>query len=243
MSSVDDPAIKAPNRWSIVAGGAIVPLAIVVAWWAVSAAGIVSPRLLPSPQDVVLAALDLAQRGLLVEDLAVSLRRVLLGFAAGSLVGVLLGAGIGRSRTARILFAPVIAAIRAVPTVAWLPVLLLYVGVGEAPKVALIAIGAAFPVFSALVGAYERFETPLAPAVVGGLRLGLAQSWVFLVAAELLHATAGIGFLLIDSSNGGRADRLLVGVALIVVLARLSDVLMAWLERRVRERSTSRLIA
>ncbi len=161
------------------------PLAIVVTWWAVSAAGVVSSRLLPSPQDVVLAAVNLAQRGLLLEDLAVSLQR----------------------------------------------------------KVTLIAIGAAFPVFSALAGALERLERPVTPADVSVLRVRLAQSWVFLVAAELLHATAGLGFLLIDSSNGGRADRLLVGVVLIVALARFTDVLMAWFERRVRERSVRRLIA
>lgn len=212
------------------------PLAILVAWWAVSAAQLVSPRLLPSPLDVVGAGLDLAQRGLLIDDVATSLVRVLVGFLAGSAIGLLLGAGVRRSRTVRILFAPVVAAVRAVPTTAWLPVLLLYLGVGEGPKIALIAIGAALPVIAALAGPPDTPPTALALVTASALRAGLGQSWAFLVTAELLHATVGLGFLLIDSSATGRADRLLVGVLLIVILARVADVPFAFLERRLRRR-------
>lgn len=217
------------------AGGAIVPLAIVLAWWAVSAAGVLSPRLLPSPHDVLVAGVELAQRGHLVEDLAISLQRVALGFIAGSTIGVSVGIAVGRSRAARILVSPLIAGLRAVPTVAWFPVLLLYVGLDEAPKVALIAIGASFPVLTAAVSAFEGADANRPLVIVGGLRVALAQSWVLLVAAELLHATAGVGFLLIDSSAAGRADRLIVGVLLIVALARLSDALMAWFEGTLRK--------
>jgi sulfonate transport system permease protein len=213
-----------------IAGGAILPLAILITWWAVSAAQLVSPRLLPTPLDVVAAGVDLAGRGLLLDDLAISIQRVLTGAVAGALAGLLLGTLVGRSRTARILLTPTIAAIRAVPTMAWLPVLLLYAGLEEAPKVALIAIGAAFPVFAAASGR---------TGLITGFRLALAQSWVFLVAAELIQATAGVGFLLSDASATGRADRLLVGVLLIVALARISDALMAWLERLMRRRASS----
>jgi sulfonate transport system permease protein len=218
-------------------GGATIPVGIVVAWWAVSAAEIVSPRLLPSPQDVVAAGADLAARGILVDDVAVSVMRVLCGFTAGSTIGLLVAAAVGRSRATRILLTPVVAAVRAVPTVAWLPLLLLYAGLGEAPKIALIAIGAAFPVFAGVLAAVDR-DDPAAPrldvALITALRAALAQSWTFLVTAELLHATAGVGFLLVDASRDGRADRLIVVILLIVALSRLSDVAMARHEHGVR---------
>ena len=150
MSPVGEAPRETATSWKAVLGGIILPLVVLIAWWAVSSAGVVSPRRLPSPHAVVLAGIDLAQRGLLVEDVGISIQRVLVGFVAGSATGLLLGAGVGASRTARILFSPLIAAFRAVPTVAWFPVLLLYLGIGEAPKIALIAIGAAFPVFAAL---------------------------------------------------------------------------------------------
>ncbi len=234
MSSAEEPATRKPGIWWSIVGGSIVPIAILAAWWAVSAAGVVSPRLLPSPQEVVSAGVDLAGRGLLAGDVAASVQRVVTGFLAGSAVGLLLGAGMRASLAAAILFSPVIAAMRAVPTVAWLPALLLYLGVGEGPKIVLIAIGAALPVFKALAGPADGSPGPSALTIVSGLRAALVQSWAFLVTAELLHATVGLGFLLVDSSAAGRPDRLIVGIVLIVILARLADLPFALVERRLR---------
>ncbi len=217
------------------------PLSILAGWSWVSATGVIPTHRLPSPEAVVLAAADLAQRGVLFEDVTVSIGRVLIGFALGSAAGLLLAALIGRSRAAGILLSPTIGAFRSVPTMAWLPFLLLALGIGEAPRIALIAIGAALPVFTTTAAALRcgdlnEVRPPFLPEVVHALRLALAQSWVFLVAAELLHSTIGLGTLLIDSSNSGRMDRLIVAIVLLAVLGRLTDAVIGYFERRLRDR-------
>jgi sulfonate transport system permease protein len=237
----DSTAVRPRAGWAIL-GGAIVPLALVAVWWIVSAAG-----RLPSPADVAVAGIDLAQRGLLLEHLAASGRRVLLGFAFGSAAGLLLGALIGLSRAASVLLSPLLGALRAVPTLAWLPLLLFALGIGEAPKIVLISIGAALPVFASLAGALRLPDArppdarpadrrAVIEATVGGLRQALAQSWLFMVAAELLSSTTGLGVLLIQSGANGRTDRLLLTIILLAVLARSTDGLLGLIERRVRDR-------
>ncbi|HWM34302.1 MAG TPA: ABC transporter permease, partial [Pseudolysinimonas sp.] len=214
---------------------------------------------LPSPPAVVLAGVDLAERGLLLPYIGISTQRVLLGFAAGAAIGLVLGALVGLSRTASILLSPLIGALRAVPSLAWLPLLVLYLGIGEVPKVTLVTIGAAFPVFTTLAGALRHVDPHLVelgrayglgrfallgtvqlpaviPSVVSGLRLALAQSWLFLVAAELISSSMGLGFLLIDSGNNGRIDRLFLAIVLLAVLGKTTDALIGLLERALLRR-------
>jgi sulfonate transport system permease protein len=250
------PRIHAPGArrvWTI-AGGAILPVAILAVWWAIAATGAVPSYRFPSPPAVVLAGVDLAERGLLLQDVAISSQRVLLGFAFGTGIGLVLGALVGLSRTASILFSPLIGALRAVPSLAWLPLLLLYLGIAEVPKVTLITIGAAFPVFTTLAGALRHVDPHLVelgravglrrlgllttvqmpavvPSIVSGLRLALAQSWLFLVAAELLNSSMGLGFLLMDSTNNGRIDRLFLAIVLLAILGKATDGLIGVLER------------
>jgi sulfonate transport system permease protein len=247
------------RRWWTIVGGAIVPVAILAIWWAISNSGTVPSYRLPSPQQVVLAAVDLAERGQLYRDIAISTQRVLLGFAIGSLIGLVLGALVGLSRTFSVLLSPVIGALRAVPSLAWVPLLVLYLGIQEEPKVILIMIGAAFPVFTTLSIALRHVDPALVemgrafglsrlallttvqlpavlPALVSGLRLGLAQSWLFLVAAELLASAMGLGFLLIDSQNNGRLDRIFLAIILLAVLGKTTDALIGLFERWLNRR-------
>lgn len=242
------------RRWWTVLGGTLLPLAILVAWWAISATGLVPAHRLPSPPQVVTAGLDLASTGQLFRDIGISTQRVLLGFTIGSLIGLVLGSLVGLSRTASVLLAPTIGALRAVPSLAWVPLLVLYIGIGEPPKVVLITIGAAFPVFTTLSIALRHVDPHLVelgrayglgrlsllttvqlpaviPALVSGLRLALAQSWLFLVAAELLSSAMGLGFILIDSQNNGRVDRMFLAIIVLAVLGKLTDALIGLLER------------
>ncbi len=243
----------------MVAGGALIPVVILAAWWAVAASGTVPSYRLPSPERVVAAAVDLAQRGQLFRDVAISTQRVLTGFVIGAGIGLVLGSLVGLSRHASILLSPIIGALRAVPSLAWVPLLLLYLGIGEVPKVTLIAIGAAFPVFTTISIALRHVDHQLVemgrafglgrlqllgvvqlpaviPALVSGLRLALAQSWLFLVAAELLSSSMGLGFLLLDSGQNGRVDRIFLAIILLAVLGKTTDALIGvferWLNRR-----------
>jgi sulfonate transport system permease protein len=242
------------RRWFVIVGGAIIPVALLSAWQFVSTSGLVPLSQLPSPEMVWLAAVDLAQRGLLGLYIAISTQRVLLGFAFGAAFGLLLGAIVGLSRLGDILLAPTLGAIRAVPSLAWIPLLILWMGIGEDSKVALIAIGAFFPVYTIVAAALRHVDRHLleagrafglrgvplfttvqlpavVPSVLSALRLALAQSWLFLVAAELIASSMGLGFLLLDSGQNGRIDRIILAIILLALLGKLTDSVVGLFER------------
>ena len=241
-------------RWFGFLIGAVVPVALIVCWQLLSTSGIIPAYRLPTPISVWEAGVDLSSRGLLVQDVAISTQRVLLGFFLGSLCGLAVGAIIGLSRWTSLLFAPTIGAFRAVPSLAWVPLLILYLGIQEDSKVLLITIGAFFPVYTTVAGALRHVDHQLVevgrafgrsrmnlllmvqlpaivPTVVSGLRLALAQSWLFLVAAELIFSSIGLGFLLKESQDNGRIDRLFLAIILLAVLGKLTDALIGVLER------------
>lgn len=239
--------------------GALLPLVLLALWQYLSTAGVFSTVQLPAPSKVVAAALDLAGRGQLGLHLAISTQRVLLGFSIGAALGLVLGSLVGLSRTAHLLMAPTIGALRSVPSLAWVPLLLLWIGIGEDSKVTLIAIGSFFPVYTTVSSALVHVDPKLVeaarsfglkgfgllrtvqlpavlPSVVSGLRLALSQAWLFLVAAELLGASMGLGFLLTDSQNNGRTDRLLLAIVLLAILGKITDTLLGFFERWIQAR-------
>lgn len=259
---VPDPGAPAAGQPRVVraAGlGLVVPILFVVAWHLVATSGAFSPSQLPTPGAVLSALVELIGRGELWLHIAISTQRVLIGFAAGACAGLVLGGVIGLSDAVRSLLAPSTHAMRAVPSLAWVPLLLLWLGIGETPKIVLVAIGAFFPVYttvSAALGHVDRqlvevgraygrsgvrlflqVQLPaIAPGTLAGLRLGLAQGWLFLVAAELIASSIGLGFLLIDSQNTGRTDILLLAIVLLALLGKLTDTLLGLAERRLLRR-------
>lgn len=250
---------RARPRLRTVLLGAILPTALLAVWWALSVTGTMPDYLLPSPAQVVAAAVELAEAGLLSTYVLISIQRVLIGFAIGASVGLALGALVGLSQTASALLSPLLGALRAVPSLAWLPLLVILLGIFETPKITLIAIGAAFPVFTTVSGALRHVDPHLVevgrafglsrlpllatvqlpavvPSVVSGLRLALVQSWLFLVAAELAGSSMGLGFLLIDSQNNGRMDRLFLAIILLGILGKLTDAIVGIAERALLKR-------
>lgn len=241
------------------AAGFALPLLLLAVWQLISASGLVPAYRLPSPASVLAAGGELAANGRLAADITISVQRVLLGFVAGSIVGLVLGATVGLSRWASAVLAPTIGGFRAVPSLAWVPLLLLYVGINEDSKVTLIAIGALFPVYTTVAGALRHVDPQLVeagrafglkrlslltlvqlpavvPSIVSGLRLALAQAWLFLVAAELIASSIGLGFLLTDSQYNGRIDRMFLVIILLGVLGKTSDALVGLLERWLLKR-------
>lgn len=239
---------------------AVVPLTLLGVWHlSTSVTGFFAPYELPSPTAVWLAAIELAGRGELWTHVQISTQRVLLGFAAGALAGLLAGAAVGLSRLADALASGTLGAVRAVPSLAWVPLLILWIGINEDSKVLLIAIGAFFPVYTTVAQALRhvdphlveagrayglhgpallvRVQLPAAtPSVVSGLRLALAQSWLFLVAAELIASSMGLGYLLTDSANNGRVDRILLAIILLALLGKTTDSLIGVVEKRLLRR-------
>lgn len=247
------------RRGWLIAAGALLPILLVAIWWFISATGLVPPHRLPSPLSVVQAAFGLAETGQLWQYTAISVQRVLLGFLAGATVGLALGALVGLSKWGNALLAPTIGGFRAVPSLAWVPLLILYLSINEDSKVTLIAIGALFPVYTTVSGALRHVDPHLVelgrayglgrmsllaqvqlpaviPSVVSGLRLALAQSWLFLVAAELIASSMGLGYLLVESQNNGRIDRLFLAIILLGVLGKTTDALIGLLEKFLLKR-------
>ncbi|MDY0945277.1 ABC transporter permease [Frigoribacterium sp. CFBP9039] len=234
--------------------GVLLPVAVLAAWLLATSVGGVPSYRVPSPLDVWTAGVQLAGTGQLGQYVAISVQRVLIGFAVGSLIGLVLGAVVGLSRVGEAVLAPSIAAVRAVPSLAWVPLLILYLGIGEDSKITLIAIGAAFPVFTTVAGSlrhvdphlveagrayglrrvslFTRVQLPaVIPSLVSGLRLALAQAWLFLVAAELIASSMGLGFLLTESQSNGRVDRIYLAILLLALLGTLSDTVLNVVQR------------
>ena len=245
------PTLAAP-RWAL---GLVVPVLLLVIWqWLVNRE-VYTRSQLPAPGDVWLAADQLWQANLLLEHIRISVGRVAQGFAWGAGIAILIGLAVGLSPLVDALLSPTVQAIRAIPSLAWVPLLILWLGIGDQPKITLVAIGVFFPVFTALVAGIQQIDRKLievgqayglrgpslawnillpaaTPSLLTGLRIGLAQGWLFLVAAELIGASRGLGFLLTDGQNTGRADIIVLSIVLLALLGKGTDVLLGLVERR-----------
>jgi sulfonate transport system permease protein len=180
---------------------------------------------------------------------------VFAGFGIGSALALLIGAAMGLSRRIDALLDPACQALRAIPSLAWVPILLLWMGIDEAPKITLIAIGAFFPVQLSVVAGirdvdrklielgevnrlnqralFTRILLPASlPQIFTGLRTGLSLAWMFMVAAELIAATRGLGYLLSDGRETGRPDIVFGAILLLALLGKLSDSVLKSIETR-----------
>ncbi|HGF4016212.1 MULTISPECIES: ABC transporter permease [Burkholderia] len=246
-------ARRDPLRAWRVAGLAL-PFAALVLLEFVVRRGWLPEHLVPAPSEI----LDtLARMGVtrVARHVGASTLRVAAGFAAGAGLALVVGAAMGLSRRVDALFEPTFQALRAIPSLAWVPVLLLWLGIDEAPKITLIAIGAFFPVHLAVVAGirdvdrklvelgavyrlgplalFRRILLPAAlPQIVTGLRTGLSLAWMFMVAAELIAATRGLGFLLSDGRETGRPDLVFGAILLLALLGKLTDGAMRRIESR-----------
>ncbi len=248
-------AAARPRRVPLPLLGLILPLGVLVLGEVAVRQGWISPNLLPAPSDVLRTLLELGAHGLATHVLASS-ARVAAGFAIGGGLALAVGAAVGLSRRAEALLDPSFQALRAIPSLAWVPLLLLWLGIDEASKVVLIAIGAFFPVYMGVASGFRDVDRKLVevarmhrlsqaalvrrvllpaalPAVLTGLRNGLSLAWMFMVAAELIAASQGLGYLLTDGRETSRADIVLAAIVLLAVLGKASDTAMQVLERRL----------
>ena len=234
--------------------GWVIPLLLVVSLEAIVRLGWLPAHQMPPPSSIALTLLDLAQGKLLDHTLA-SLSRVSSGFAIGAVLGIAVGTWVGLSQRAEDYLEPTFQGLRAIPSLASVPLLLLWLGIDEAPKVTLIAIGAFFPVYLALVAGIRNIDRKLIevgrlyqltgfelvrrillpaalPNLLTGLRGALSLAWMFLVAAELIAATRGLGYLLSDGRETSRPDIVIATILVLAVLGKISDGLLKSIEER-----------
>lgn len=234
----------------------LLPIAFISLWEIVARFEIVPSYNLPPPSIVLQTIVELAISGALWEHLSISAFRVLVGFLLGASLGTLLGALTGFSGLWREIFDGSVQALRSIPIIAWVPLFILWLGIDEAPKIGLIAIGAFFPVYLNVfvglrsvdrklieVGRANRMKgwrlvrkvmlPSVLPTYFVGLRTGLGLSWMFVAAAELLGASSGIGYLLLDGQNLGRPAIIIGSMILFGVCGKISDLLLATIAARL----------
>jgi sulfonate transport system permease protein len=231
-----------------------IPVALCVAWELVVRTGVAPGRLMPPPSRLLQTAIALSRSGELQMHVAATMTRIVIGFGIGAFAGTLVGMLTGASDTARRLLDPSIQALRAIPSLAWVPIFILWLGIFETSKLALIALGVFFPVYLGVLTAIQSVDRKLVevgrvfglsrfgimlritgPAVIptwiASLRSGLGLGYMFVVAAELMGASEGLGYMLLDGQQMGRADSILVAMIVFALLGQASDLVLVVLTR------------
>jgi sulfonate transport system permease protein len=253
LSSGQKTPVSPLQRWRI--AGLLLPFAFLGLMEALVRTHVVPEHLVPAPSTIAETLWQLGGNRL-GRHIGASSLRVFAGFAIGTAIAILFGAAMGLSRRLDALLDPSFQALRAIPSLAWVPVLLLWMGIDEAPKITLIAIGAFFPVHLSVVAGIRGVDRKLIelgevnrlsqralfvrillpaslPQIFTGLRTGLSLAWMFMVAAELIAATRGLGYLLSDGRETGRPDLVFGAILLLALLGKFSDSVLKTIETRV----------
>lgn len=231
--------------------GLVLPVGVAVAWELAVRAGYSDGRLVPPPSRIYEEFAGLAQAGELQRHIVATVARMAVGFGLGTLAGTLVGALAGYSSLVRRLVDPTLQGLRAVPSIAWIPLFILWLGIFETSKVALIAVGVFFPVYLGVTGAildvdrkivevgrvfrlsgFAMVRRILLPAVLPSyiiaVRSGLGLGWMFVIAAEFMGASEGLGYLLIDGQQLGKPAEIVAAILAFAVLGKASDALLAY---------------
>jgi sulfonate transport system permease protein len=232
----------------------LAPVVLLIVWEVLAQAGWLTPQILPAPSKVIKTAFKLATTGSLLNDLGVSLARAAAGFAIGGAVGFVLGTLVGFSRVAEAAIDRSVQMIRAIPFLAVLP--LVWLGVGEAEKIFLVALGVTFPIYInttlgirqvdpklielgrvqelGTIELIRRIILPGAlPSILTGVRYALATAWLALVVAETIGAQSGIGFLAMDAREFLRTDVVVLTIVIYALIGVAADGIARFLERRL----------
>jgi len=259
--TVELPALERPDmvespapsgrlrRYARPALGLLLPVGLALAWEIAVWLGLSSGRLVPPPSRLFATIVELARSGELARHIMATLTRVAAGFGLGVISGTLLGAISGYWGLARRLLDPTVQALRAIPSLAWVPLFILWLGIFEASKVTLIAVGVFFPVYLGLMGAIQSVDRKLVevgrafrltdvemvrrillpavlPAYVISLRSGLGLGWMFVIAAELMGASEGLGYLLIDGQQLGKPAEIVAAIVAFAIVGKATDWLI-----------------
>src|SRR5499427_3009923 len=230
--------------------GLLVPLVLAGGWELIVQLGWSTGRLVPPPSRIYAEFAGLARSGELLRHVTVTLWRVVAGFALGTIVATVLGAIAGYSAMVRRLVDPSLQGLRAVPSMAWIPLFILWLGIFETSKIALIAVGVFFPIYLGVMGAVLSVDRKIVevgrafrlsgpamvrrillpavlPAYVIALRSGLGLGWMFVIAAEFMGASEGLGYLLIDGQQLGKPAEIVTALLAFAVLGKATDAIIA----------------
>ena len=250
-------AARLPNvwRWPL---GIILPAICVLSWQLVAFLGWVGADLLPSPIIVAQTIIGMARDGSLWLDIGATAQRLALGFLFGASAATFAGALTGASACCRRLLDPMLQGVRNVPSLAWVPLFIIWFGIYDTSKILLIAVGVFFPVYLNLmngiagvdrklievgqVHGYSRLALLLRvqlpaslPAYLTGLRGGLGLGWMFVASAEMMGASTGLGFILTNGEEVGRPDQVIAAIVAFALLGKATDWVLAQGARRLTD--------
>lgn len=243
-------------RWRRAGLGLALPAALLVVWEAACRAGFFPPNQLPAPTVIVKEMAAMAATGELFGHIGITLYRVFAGFLLGAAAATVAGSLTGYSRACRDLLDPLVQSLRNVPSLAWVPLFILWLGIYELSKVTLIAVGVFFPVYLNLMSGIQSVDRKLVevgrvyrlsgwklvrrvllpatlPSYLVGLRSGLGLGWMFVIAAELMGASKGLGYLLLDGQQSSRPQIIIGSLVLFAVFGKLSDVVLVTIGNRL----------
>lgn len=226
--------------------GLILPVSILIIWQLTSMTGVLNTYIIPPPVEILDTAIMLIKKGVLSKHLMVSMYRVFLGFVAAFILAFPTAVLVGIIQGLEYYLTPFLEFVRHIPPIACIPMLILWLGIGEAPKIAVIILATFFPIFlntlSGVVNCDEKllevgdnfgfsvkekfFKIILPsamPSVIVGMRLGLGYSWRALIGAELIAASSGIGYMIMDAEQLSRPDIIIVGIVTIGLLGYIID--------------------
>lgn len=246
--------------------GLLIPASVVLLWWFATNFTQTPESILPKISTVGKSFCNMLQDGSLAADLRVSLLRVVEGYIVAALLGIVLGTLMGISDTAKKIFQPTVTTIRQIPIMAWIPLLILWCGIGELSKIVIIVLAAFFPILvntqAGISGTpleyievarlyklsgiktFTRVYLPHAlPHIQTGLKLGLGVSWMAVVAAELIASTSGIGYKMSYARTLMESDVVIICMIVIGLIGIIMDKLVGLLfdsltpwEKKRRER-------
>ena len=249
--SAEDTGSRRPaRRYLRPLVGLLLPVGLAAFWELAVYFGWSNGRLVPPPSVIYQTFAELAEAGELQYHAAATIWRVFAGFLCGVAAGTLAGAVTGYSAWSHRVLDPTLQALRSIPSIAWVPLFILWFGIFEASKIILIAVGVFFPVYLGVMGAVMSVDRKIVevgrafrlsgfamvrrillpavlPAYVLSLRAGLGLGWMFVVAAEFLGASTGLGFLLIDGQQLGKPAQIVAAIVAFAILGKVSDALLA----------------
>jgi len=229
------------------------PIIILILWQLASMSGLLSSRTLASPLEIAATASRLLMSGELATSLAVSFLRVLAGFSIALVIGIALALLAGLSRIGEAIIDPPVQMLKAMPFLGLLPLFILWYGIGEAPKIGMVAFGSLFPIYLTLYGGIRSVDRKLIeagrtldlstidiirhiiipgamPSLLVGIRYGLSIAWLSLVVAEQINASSGIGYILTYARDFLQTDVIVVCLLVYALMGLLTDGLVRAIE-------------
>lgn len=229
---------------------------LICVWQAASSTGILNPITLPSPATILNTFITLIKKGTLQKNLLISSQRVLTGYVISAISAIILGILIGLSSHFKRMTDLIIQILKPIPPISWIPLVILWFGIGEESKVFLIFIGGFFTILVNVVDGIRRIDVKLvelsnamviprlkyifqvvipyaAPNIFTGLRVGLGQSWMCVVAAELVASSTGLGYMIMYARQFGQTDVVIVGMLMIGIIGKIMDSVLMFVEKKV----------